>query len=78
MVLIYICIFFPYGNEDLHNNHKTNSHLAPWQFWVPGIQKKVITKCKNQNFKNFKIVPVFFVVLLYFVVSGSQSIYLGD
>ena len=39
--------FFFYGNEHLHIKQKNNSHRAPWLLWVPGIQKKVITKSKN-------------------------------
>ena len=48
-------VFFFYGNEHLHNKHKNNGHLAPWLLWVPGIQKKVITKCKNYILKIVKL-----------------------
>ena len=40
-------IFFFLWKWTLHIKHKINSHLAPWLLRVPGIQKKVITKCKN-------------------------------
>ena len=40
-------IFFFLWKWTLHIKHKINSHLAPWLLWVPGIQKKVISKRKN-------------------------------
>ena len=30
----WINLIFSYGNENLHNKHKNNSHVAPWQLWL--------------------------------------------
>ena len=49
--------FFFHRNEHLHNKHKKQS---PGTMTILGARdtKKVITKCKNQNVKNCKIVAV--------------------